>query len=160
MMRELVIYGLVPTDIPSLREPNGPGRGGKVAAHALHAGNQILKYSKHKLVKAYIEDGLKQGADYFNTCITLDCTSKQLETAVKMANRLGYVADKVEDPTYPFFVSVEVAKLLGADCTVIWETANAGQVLVTRKQVTFGWVLGDKNDPVFRAMFANFKLAS
>lgn len=157
----MVIYGLIPTDLPSLREPNGPGSwGGKVGAHGLHAGNQLLKYADHPDVKKYIKGGIEQGADHFNTCITLDATTQQIEAIVNTANSLGYVADIVTDPTYPWFVNVEDAKLLNDDCTVAWDIQKDGQVLVTRKAITFAWLLGDKdNDPVFRGLVGALRLA-
>lgn len=161
-MGDIVIYGLIPTDLPSLREPNGHrgSKGGKVAAHAHHAGVQILKYANHPDVKAYIKDGLLHGADHFNTTITLDATSDQIDTIIKMAQELGYVADKVSDPSYPWFVNKEDAHFLNEDCTVIWDVTKGDKVLVLRYATTFGWLLGDKtNDPVFRALVGALKLA-
>lgn len=157
---DLVIYGLIPTDLPSLRTPNGPdSKGGKVGAHGFHAGNQILKYHSHPDVQVYIQNGIKYGADYFNTCITLDATTKQIDTAVGIAQRLGYVADKVVDTSYPWFVDAETAKFLRDDCVVNWGIRRDGKVLVLRKATTFGWMLGAKSDPVFRAICGAFDMA-
>lgn len=157
---DLVIYGLIPTDLPSLRDIGMAGGVGKAAAHALHGGHQMLKYAEHADVKAYIEDGRKHDADTFNTAITLDATTAQIDTIVEMAQTLGYVADKVVDPTYPWFVDVETARLMDCTCTVVWEMISEGKVLVLRKATTFGWLLGDKGtDPVFRALVGALKLA-
>lgn len=158
---DIVVYGLAPTDLPSLREPNGKGtsHGGKLAAHSHHAGAQLLKYANHPDVKAYIDDGVANGADHFNTNITLDAHTRQIDAIIETAQQLGYVADKVVDPTYPFFVDVETAKYLDDKCTVIWDVINDGKVLVTRNQITFGWILGDKTDPVFKGLVGALKLA-
>jgi hypothetical protein len=158
---DLIIYGLIPNDLISLREPNGYGsKGGKVGAHAHHAGVQILKYANHPDVKAYIKDGLEHGADHFNTTITLDATTKQIDTIIEMAQRFGYVADKVVDPSYPFFVDRETAHLLDDRCIVVWDVTQDNKVLVTRNQTTFGWLLGDKtNDSIFRALVGALRLA-
>lgn len=159
---DLVIYGLIPTDLLSLREPNGKGtsHGGKLAAHAQHAGVQILKYADHPDVKAYIKDGQAHGADHFNTTITLDATLRQIDTIVDMAQKLGYVADKVVDPTYPWFVDAETARFLHPSCEVLWDVTDGDRVLVLRTATTFGWLLGDKgNDPVFRALVGALTLA-
>ena len=158
--RNLVIYGLVPTDLESLREPNGVGsRGGKVGAHGLHAGNQILKYADTQLVKDYIADGIAQGADTFNTCITLDVTSTEIEYIVECARQLGYIGDVVIDPTYPWFVDMEVAPFLNNDCTLVPSVIKDNKMLVTRSAVTFGWILGDVNDPIFKNMVSQLNLA-
>jgi len=158
---DLVIYGLIPTDLPSLREPNGYGsKGGKVGAHGFHAGNQILKYATHPDVKAYIKDGIANGGDHFNTTITLDATTKQIDTIIEMAQRFGYVADKVVDTSYPWFVDLETARFLSDYCKVLWDVINDNKVLVLRKATTFGWLLGDKaNDPIFRALVGALRLA-
>lgn len=158
---DLVVYGLIPTDLPSLRVPNGIHkpfpRGGKVGAHGHHAGVQILKYASHPDVKAYIEDGLAHGADHFNTTITLDAYTNQIDSIIETAQMLGYVADKVVDPTYPWFVNKEDAKFLDDRCTVIWEVNNDEQVLVCREATTFGWLLGDKTDRIFKGLVGALK---
>jgi len=158
---DIVIYGLTPSDLPSLREPNGTGsQGGKIAAHGHHAGVQLLKYAHTPDVKEYIKDGMAGGADYFNTCITLDASTKQVDSIIDMAKGLGYIADKVIDPSYPWFVDIETAKYLNDDCTIIWDVVKDGKVLALRKVTTFGWLLGDKgNDPIFRALVGALRLA-
>jgi hypothetical protein len=158
---DIVCYTLLPNDLPSLRSPNGAeSLGGKVGAHTHHAGVQMMKYFQHPDVQAYISDGNQNGADFFNTCITLDCTSKQLTTAIEMAKALDYVADIVTDPSYPWFVEAEDARLLDNRATVIWDVRQGSKVLVLREQVTCGWLIGDKaNDPVFAAIVGKFNLA-
>lgn len=158
---DLVVYGLIPTDLPSLRDIGAGGGVGKSGAHALHAGHQMLKYCEHADVKAYIADGRKHDADTFNTAITLDATTAQIDTIVEMAQKLGYVADKVVDPTYPWIVDVETARHMGDDCTVVWDIViKDDKMLVLREATTFGWLLGDKGtDPIFRALVGALKLA-
>jgi len=159
---DLVIYGLIPIDLPSLREPNGIGsKGGKVGAHAHHGGVQILKYHNHPDVQAYIDDGIEHGAEYFNTTITLDAYTKQIDTIIKTAQMLGYVADKIVDPTYPWFVDRETARWLDLEnVQVLWDVTQGDKVLALRSATTFGWLLGDKgNDPVFRGLVGALNLA-
>lgn len=158
---DLVIYGLIPKDLRSLRVPNGlDSEGGKVGAHGLHAGNQILKYADHPDVKAYIKDGLANGADYFNTVLTLDAHTKQIDAIVEQAQQFGYVADKIVDPTYPWFVDREAARFLDDRCDVHWEVIEDGKVLVFREATTFGWLLGDRTtDPIFRGLVGALKRA-
>jgi hypothetical protein len=158
---DLTIYGLIPTDVPSLREPNGQGsKGGKVGAHGVHCGNQILLYTDHPDVKLYIEDGKANGAKGFNTCTTLDATTKQIEMVITAAKAMGYVADIVVDPTYPWFVDIETARFLDpTKVQVVWEVKQGDKVLCMREQITFGWVLGTKTDPMFRYITSMLKLA-
>lgn len=158
--RDLCFYGFVPTDLPSLRMPNGDSsKGGKISAHALHAGHQILKYADHKDVKEYIQNGINQGADYFNTVITKDAKCSQIDNLVKIAKSLGYVANVVIDPEYPFFIEEEFAGYLDKETCKGTPVKSKGKVLMLRKQLTFGWILGDKNDPIFMSLHQNFNLA-
>ena len=162
MESTMVIYGLVPSDLPSLREPNGSARsrGGKAVAHGFHAGNQLFKYLAEPDVKRYIAEGVDGGADHFNTCITLDATVDEIKVVVDMAHALGYVADIVVDPTYPSFMDVEAAKFFtGDNIQVQWDTVKNGKVLVLRNQLTMGWLLGDMTDAVFKGLVKQFKWA-
>lgn len=146
--RDMTVYLLVRSDLRSLND-------GKSDAHSHHAGIQLgFKYHDHPDVKAYIEDGVAQGADYFNTCITLHATKTQIETAVEMAKKLGYVADLVVDPSYPYWCDKEAAVAHGKT----WVAENGDNVLLLREEMTAGQLLGDRNDPIFRAIVANFKL--
>ncbi len=157
---DLVVYGLIPSDLPSLKDIGVAGGFGKVGAHGIHAGHQMLKYCEHADVKTYITDGRKHGADTFNTVIALDATTSQVDTIVSLAQKLGYVADKVVDPTYPWFVNPEDARLMDCTCTVEWDVIRDGKVLVMREATTFGWLLGDKkNDPVFCGLVGALHLA-
>lgn len=151
--RDMVIYGLVRTDLPSMNY-------GKAVAHGIHAGNQILKYANHPLVKAYIEDGKANGADFFNTAITLGATRGQIKSIVEMARKLGFIGEFVYDPSYPFFVDAEAAALIPAENAVnTGIPGENGTVLMTRGEDTIGWIMGDKMDPLFRAIVGALKLA-
>jgi hypothetical protein len=156
--REMVLYVLLPTDLPSLR-PEG-SLGGKLSAQVSHSGIQLAtKYSTHPDFLAYMEDGISGGADHFNTCITLDATLNQIKNVVEIASRCGFLGDVVVDPSYPFFETFETAKLLNSEVTVVDTVKKDGQVLCLRKQTTCGWILGNKMDPVFAAIVGKFNLA-
>lgn len=153
-VRDMAIYGLIRSDLPSLK-----GEGGKIGAHTLHAGNQILKYADHPDVKDYIRLGNEQGADFFNTCITLSVTGVQLASLVASAKRVGFVADIVMDPSYPFFVDAEVASLISPDKATLTPVRGPnGTVLMTRPEPTCGWILGDRNDVLLRFLVDKFDL--
>jgi len=129
----MVAYVLRPNELPRLKEVGGLG-----CAHAFHAGNQIARYmigpkTQAKLmVKAYLGH---PDAAWFNTAITLAAPKKKIEAIVRMAQKLGYPADKVVDPTYP----------VGDGFTV--------------KAMTMGWLIGPRDDEEFRLLTAAFKLA-
>jgi hypothetical protein len=128
---------------------------GKSDAHAHHAGFQLAyKYYDHPDVKAYVEDGILAGVDHFNTCITLHATKAQIENIVSIAKRLGYVAEMVIDTSYPYWCDREVAEANGLK----WVAENGPNVLLLREELTFGQLLGDRNDPIFRAIVGNLSL--
>lgn len=130
--KEYVVYLLSRSDMNTMTA-------GKELAHAQHAGVQMIaKYFKHKDVQEYIKQGLDQGADHFNTTITLEASLKQIKNIVAKAKKSGYVADLVIDPTYPYF-------------------AQNG-VVCLGKETTMGWLLGDKNDKKFRKLTTGLKL--
>ena len=131
-LKEYVVYLLSRSDMKTMTA-------GKELAHANHAGVQMTaKYFKHKDVQEYINQGLDQGADHFNTTITLEAPLKQIKSIVTKAKKIGYVSDLVIDPTYPYF-------------------SHDGVVCIG-KELTMGWLLGDKNDKKFRNLVSGLKL--
>ena len=150
--RDIRCYVLVRNDLPSLSS-------GKAAAHTHHAGVQMVaKYMDHAIVRDYIEQGIANGADHFNTTISLSASLSQIKTILKMAIEMGYVADCVEDPTYPFFVDTEVVPYLNSNEIEVTPVTNPGQTLVTRHELTCGYILGYADDDVFRALVGGLKL--
>jgi peptidyl-tRNA hydrolase len=154
MERDLAVYVMVRNDLPSLTP-------GKAAAQVHHAGVQmIVKHATHKLVRQYIEDGVAQGADQFNTTLTVSANLRQIETAIGRAKSIDVLCDILIDPTYPFFVDSEVANLLEANPLVkrVGSVSSSGQELFFRSELTCAWMLGDRNDPLFKSIFENMPL--
>jgi len=146
--RQMTTYILSRCDLKSLSS-------GKSDAHAHHAGVQMIaKYYEHPDVRAYIEDGNTEGADHFNTTITLHATKAQIETVVGTAKAIGFLGDLVIDPSYPYWADREVAEVNG----LTWVAESGDNVLLLRRELSFGWILGDRNDPIFKAIVANLKL--
>jgi len=146
-IRDMVCYIFSRSDLHSMTS-------GKEMAHAHHAGCQLIKYYNHPDVKDYIKYGLDQGADYFNTTICVEANKETIEIVIDMAKKLGFLADKVVDPTYPYFADKETVLALGG--TPFKEYGE--KVLMLREELTFGWILGDKNDPIFNSLTARFPL--
>ena len=149
----MVVYLLSRCDLKSMTH-------GKELAQAQHCGVQMMsKYSHHKDVKEYIKQGLEQHADHFNTTITLEVASKAcLGDIVYAAKKLNFVADLLIDPTYPFWVEREIADAYNMPWSAFEDEGT--KVLATRSEITFGWLLGDKNDDTFRNLVDGLELKS
>ena len=155
--RELTAYVLVRTDLPSMNP-------GKMAAQVHHAGVQMMaKHGKRKLVQDYVNDGIDQGAIYFNTTIVLGATLNdivQRGQAAGAASEDVVVFNTITDPSYPFFVeSEEIANLIPQTDTIkIVKVLDNGRVLMVREEVTCAWFIGDRNDIRFRCLFEGLNL--
>lgn len=155
--RDLAVYVLVRTDLPSLTS-------GKAMAQANHAGVQMLaKHGKRKLVQDYIKLGTDQGANHFNTTIVLGATLNDIHrcnTSAQSIDETSVMFNTVIDPSYPFFVeSAEIADLIPkTDQTKVIKLMENGQVLMVREEVTCAWYLGDRNNPEFRSIFDGLNL--
>ena len=151
-VREIRCYVLVRNDLPSLSS-------GKASAHTHHAGVQMAwKYRNQNIVFQYIDQGLAAGADHFNTTISLSANISQINTILKMAKDLGYVADRVMDPTYPFFVDEEDVVLIDPTKATSTPVRVDGRALMTRPETTCAYILGYADDEVFRALVGGLKL--
>lgn len=154
--RDLAVYVLVRTDIPSMNP-------GKAMAQVHHAGVQMMrKYASHKLVKEYLDDGERSGALGFNTTITLAATINDITNVQFKVLGLGNIClgDQVVDPSYPFVVSKEAYNWTASKSKTPLSGIDIGnnQMLVTRIEITCAWFLGDRNDPDFKNLFEGLKL--
>lgn len=156
--RDLAVYVLVRTDIPSMNP-------GKAMAQVHHAGVQMLNQSGHNtLVNQYIADGAAAGAVGFNTTIILAANRSQIDEALSAAadlyhrNATTILYSEVVDPSYPFLVSREVWEWANSLNSVPGNLRGDDMVVVTRKEVTCAWFLGDRNNPEFKNLFEGLKL--
>lgn len=151
--KDIVLYLLSRNDLPSMTA-------GKEMAQAQHAGVQLIaKHGKTGLVKRYIEQGLAQGADHFNTTICLDAgTGENIKYLVSFVQEYsGYnthVSDLVIDPTYPYWVDAEVAEVNNLK----YEFKKDNKVLMLRKELTFGYILCYKDSRFFSKLLGNLPL--
>lgn len=147
MEKDLAVYVLVRNDLPSMNP-------GKAMAQVHHAGVQmIIKYNDTRLVKEYIKQGTEQEADCFNTTLVLSATLSQIQNAVDIAERyIGVPCGIVEDPSYPFFVDPELALFVEKDKNVKRIGPAGDKELFVRPEITCGWILLDRNDPVLRSI--------
>ena len=158
-VENIYAYCLVRTDLPSL----GPG---KAVAHAMHAGNQLtwrevvlpMKEGKPPSPEVVAWHELASG---FGTTIALGDKNQidisTLNQVVDAAKKLGFVADLVVDPTYPYLVDREVYNLIDPSVhTLPAVTAGNGMMCCFRMEVSCGYVLGDKSS--LRVLLKSFGL--
>ena len=146
-MKDLYAYTLVRTDLPSLGA-------GKAIAHAMHAGNQMTwrevvePLQRGETPNQDVMDWHEM-ADGFGTTIALG-DKGQLDLAtvnkvVETAKKLGFVADVVVDPTYPYLVDKEIVPLMNPEVhTMPPVPGPAGMMVCFRREVTTAYVFGDK----------------
>jgi peptidyl-tRNA hydrolase len=152
MDKDLAVYVLVRNDLPSLTP-------GKAAAQVHHSGVQMMvKHFDHDLVKSYIAMGTAEGADGFNTTLTLGASLTQIEAAIGKVQHLDALCGIVIDPSYPFFVDRELAPLLEVNPNVKRIGGDGPTELFVRNELTCAWALGDRNDPVFKSVFEMLSL--
>lgn len=135
-----VLYVLMRTDLDSLNS-------GKGMAQAHHCGSAFAKqmndsfFASEGAVNSSAQDLFNEWqletSQGFGTVLVLGVTEAQMNSAVKVAQALDFVAGVVHDPTYPL-VDGDTVHFLPID--------------------TCGYVFGDKNDPMLQAVVGNFKL--
>ena len=149
MDKDLAVYVLVRNDLPSMNP-------GKMAAQVHHAGVQMMVYLqrwKSSLVEEYINAGIENGAKDFNTTLVLSASLTQIQNAVGIAEKIvGVPCSIVEDPSYPFFVDPELAPFVAKDTGVTRVGPAGNRELFVRPEITCGWILLDRNDPVMRSI--------
>lgn len=158
-MRDLIGYCLIRTDLPSLGA-------GKAIAHAMHAGNQLTWRTVVKPLQAKQEvdpDILAwhEMADGFGTAIALGDKNQMdiatVTSVVEAARELGFIADYVVDPTYPYLVDKEIYPLIDAAMHSIPAVPGPpGQMVCFRKETSCAYVFGDKN--ALKVLLARFGL--
>lgn len=147
MAKDLYAYCLVRTDLPSLGS-------GKAIAHAMHAGNQmtwrevVMPMSKGEEPNADVMEW-HRSAGGFGTTIALGDKNqldfKTINAVVDAALKLGFVAGKVVDPTYPYLVDKEVVPFMDQSVhTMPPVSGPPGTMVCFRQEMTTAYVFGDK----------------
>jgi peptidyl-tRNA hydrolase len=141
-----VLYILMRTDLPSMNA-------GKGMAQASHASNAFIHQgSTHQ--KAAIKEWQKETAQGFGTVLVLGATGPQVNELTAKARTLGFAADIVIDPTYPYRVTGEVASLISPN--EIFE--NTKEYTLVRKETTCGYVFGYKEEIDASGLLKDLKL--
>ena len=133
-MTELVEEKKIPALYILMRDDLDSMNAGKGMAQACHAANAFaVRARQDKGYKAWAAETSQS----FGTTITLAVNAQQLYSAVAVAEKLGFMAEVIHDPTYPLVD--EVVHLLPMD--------TCGYVFVP-----------DKDDPVARMLLGRFSL--
>lgn len=158
---QLVLYilGVNKNDLASMNP-------GKFAAQACHAAQVFANKCMTEKFPLYSQwkdqtDGLGYG-----TVIALSCSQQQLldikRKFFEIRGPKGYCEfQTIVDPTYPFIVEDrEVARMLvEADCKFkIVKQLDDGRFLMTRPEVTCGYLFGYSENPDIKALVGHLNL--
>ena len=152
-MHDAYLYLLIRNDLDSMG-----GKGGKAVAHGAHAANLFTYESHHPNAQDYTHEYTEwlASAGGFGTTITLAVTKRELQTAVKIAQMMGFPANECRDPTYPYVLHPEYAELIMHPKDYPPERLENGMMLCFRSEVTAAYVFGRKDD--LKPILQNFPL--
>jgi peptidyl-tRNA hydrolase len=145
-----VLYILMRTDLPSMNP-------GKAMAQASHASNAFINnYTNEVSSHCGPNIGIwqKDTQQGFGTVLVLAVTGPELKAAMKTATDLGIPSDVVIDPSYPYRVNGEIAKLLDPQN----EYEGNKEYTLYRSEFTCGYVFGDKDCSLVKNVVGSFKL--
>lgn len=168
-----VLYILTRTDLPSMNA-------GKGMAQASHASNafvfaqlKVMLKSPWKTVKDFVnvfirgrftEDAngflrwVHSTPQGFGTVLVLAVNETQMRTAVQVARMLGFDGELVNDPTYPYQTTAEIAGLVDPELHTMPPIIKGGMATLFRSEDTCAYIFGDKNDKMLAAVVGNFPL--
>lgn len=154
-----VLHILMRNDLPSMNP-------GKMAAQASHASNAFSHYMR---IERCDEDDAIECEDLYNiwanqtpqgfgTVFVRSVNKDQMRSAVQVSKAVGLYAGVVNDPTYPYRVDSEVAKLVDPSVHTL-NPSNSGSVTTLfRSEDTCAWVFGMKGDTLLDAVVGRFPL--
>lgn len=102
------LYLLIRNDLPSLNP-------GKAVAHGAHAANMFADQIVHEMYAGHHDSYNRWVAESnlgFGTTIALSANRQQIESAVMIADAMGFPAGKAIDTSYPYETTAEIAKLI------------------------------------------------
>lgn len=155
-----VLYILVRGDLDSMNP-------GKAMAQTAHAGSafthayMFVPMLNDEDPDEAVHDWHSQTAQGFGTKLTLKVTEAQLGTVVMLAARLGYKADVINDPTYPYIVTNEIANQIPIERdTAPRHPISDTHMALYRSENPVGYVFvpNKEEDEIAAALLGNFKL--
>lgn len=160
-----VLYVLMRTDLASMNV-------GKLAAQACHSGsafaqqmdNIIPSDAKESSDRHMYNKWKRETPQGFGTVLVLAVNESEMRSAVKIAQKVGFVADVIHDPTYPILVPPELGRTVRTDYSRykpeddVYIRPGETDNYVTIDEDTCVYIFGDKNDPMLTAILGNFPL--
>lgn len=107
---------------------------GKAIAQGMHAANQFTHLYNYDKGEDLLE--LWMGNRGFGVAVVLEANEKQIYELIDLAIEVGLEADIVYDDSYPYFDGVPL----------------------TRREMTCGYIFGDKNNPYLKAIKKGLEL--
>jgi peptidyl-tRNA hydrolase len=151
-----VLYILMRTDLSSLN----PGKGMAQSSHASNAFlHRIDKERNVTDVQIFNANNWRnQTPQGFGTVLVLGVNKEQMFSAVKIASMMGFVAEVVNDPTYPYILDKEAASLVPVASDTAPRMQQGDKTVLFRSEDPSAYVFGDKNDPMLQAILGKFQL--
>lgn len=144
-MKDPVLYILMRNDLASMN----PGKAMAQASHASNAFIHQYDIKIHTIDKVYamlVEEWKSSTNQGFGTVLVLSANYDEMIQAIGNAKEMGFeLSDVVVDPTYPYIVNTEVASLISElSDTSFRKKLNDKEMLLFRKEITCGYIFGDK----------------
>lgn len=142
---EPYLYILMRTDLPSMGL-------GKSVAQGAHAANQfteehvIQPLMKGKTVDEMVTSWRTATPDGFGTTISLGVTGEQMNSVVIAAEKLGFKAGVVTDPSFPYLVDKEIFPLIDKALHAIPPVFLKDSVVCFRVEESCAYVFGQKTE--------------
>lgn len=151
------LYVFVNTDMQSMNP-------GKAMAHSGHASNAFVE--KHvvgplllgKAVDDLVNSWREATTQGFGTQINLKAPTRDFQRIVDVASKLGFHADLVYDPTYPYMVSQEIFSLLPEAIHTAPPVFKGDTVVCFRREMTAAYVFGDKYNGILETIVGGYPL--
>ena len=151
------LYVLVNTDLASMNP-------GKAQAHSGHAANAFVEKAviapllAGKTPDALVMTWRTATPQGFGTQINLKAPTRDLSPLVDVAVKLGFAAELVFDPTYPYEVTREMFDLIPQETHTLAPVFKGDTVICFRRQMTAAYVFGDKNNLLLNMITSRYPL--
>jgi peptidyl-tRNA hydrolase len=123
-------------DLPSMNA-------GKAMAQASHASNAFVKECPIIPHKTQWQESTRQG---FGTVLVLAVTLQEIADVIAEVKRAQMPCGVVEDPSYPYRVSTEIASLIPIHTDTIPRQTNGDNTTLWRRETTCAYVFGTKEN--------------
>lgn len=161
-----VLYILMRTDLDSMNP-------GKAMAQASHASNAFVHHANVLAERAasgasmtyddqetldLVEEWKNSTNQGFGTVLVLGVNSNEMYRTVMLAADMGYLAELVVDPTYPYSLINEYANLIPESTDTLPRFRKNGETVMFREERTCAYIFMDKADQDGQKLISKFDL--